>query len=152
MSATAGLLRRSGSLSAMPLFALLAGYSVGLTGTVWDDLEHGGVVELNAALAHGLAYLGGLVALGAAIALIRRGRSEPGSPHGSVWVATAGVAVLLAGVIVDIIWHSLNPDANERVMLLLPGHAIQHIGWLAGLIGVVMLLANHRKEEGARAP
>lgn len=150
MSATAGLVRHSGSVSATALFALLVGYGVGLTGTLWDDLEHAGVVGLNVALAHALAYLGGLLALGAAIVVLRRGRPEPGSSRASERLASAGAAVLLVGVLVDIAWHALNPDASERIMVLLPGHAIQHIGWLLGLAGVVTLLALRHGEEQER--
>ena len=116
---------------------LPAGYIIGLAGTVWDDLEHRGTLNIGPAYAHLLIYLGfAFVLVGLVIALRTRHLETV------TWKAvalTAG-AVLLSGVIVDLIWHGMNGAATERNMLLLPGHAIQHIGWLIGLAGTGGLL------------
>lgn len=120
----------------VPAFA--AGYALSLVGSIWDDLEHGGILGLGAGFAHLTIYLGFAVLLVSLIALLRTGGgwlSTEGRRSDGRLAATAGIAVLLAGIVVDLVWHGMNPDASEKNMLRLPGHAIQHVGIIIGLIG-----------------
>lgn len=117
---------------------LAAGYSLALVGSIWDDLEHAGNLGLGPGFAHLTIYLAFAVLLGALIALFRTGTdwlSRDGAPSISRLAAAAGIAVLLAGIVVDLVWHGMNPDASEENMLRLPGHAIEHVGIIIGLIG-----------------
>ncbi len=69
----------------------------------------------------------------------------------SLWpiVAAAGIALVLAGMAVDWLWHNAYPHAQERNMLLLPGHQIELAGWLVGFLGAsVALWHPHAGDKG----
>ena len=138
LSTTAASVPRPVRAGANIALALAAGYSLALVGSIWDDLEHAGNLGLGPGFAHLTIYLGFAVLLGALIALFRTGTgwlSRDGTPSIGRLAAAAGIAVLLAGIIVDLVWHGMNPDASEENMLRLPGHAIQHAGIIIGLFG-----------------
>lgn len=119
------------------MWVLLAGYGLGLAGAVWDDLEHQGATELGAGFAHLLMYIGIAVAI-VGLVLLRRSDTIALQPdNGLTWrrLAVGGFVLLVAGFVVDFVWHGMYPDASETNMLLLPGHAVQHVGLAIGLVG-----------------
>jgi hypothetical protein len=116
------------------IFLLAPLYVVGLVGWVWDDLEHTGVTDFGASFAHLL--MNGAFLLAALFFVIDRAlrpvmfsRKFTNSISAPFWP----LLIVLGGVMVDMIWHAANPDSRESNMLLLPGHAIQLIGWVVGL-------------------
>lgn len=126
-----------------------AGYALSLVGSIWDDFEHAGKLGLGAGFAHLTIYLGFAVLLWALIALFRTGAgwlSRDGAPSIGRVAAAAGIVVLFAGIVVDLVWHAMNGEANEENMLQLPGHVIQHVGIIIGLIGagIALLQASRR--------
>lgn len=109
--ATVALGRSAGRLPAYLIFA--AGFGLGFVHPL-----AGRVVWLGLAL--GVAWL---------------------AAQGGRWgfgVAGLGLAVVIAGGIVDMFWHRANPAAVETNMLLLPGHVVELAGWGLGLVGSVL--------------
>jgi len=101
---------------------ILVLYALGLLGWLWDDLEHLRIIDfgVGAAPAHYLMYTSGLLII--ALLVGRRARSLR-------VVLGSGVLVILAGVIVDLVWHGVEGVSEEGAnMLLMPGHTIQLAG------------------------
>ena len=68
--------------------------------------------------------------------------------------AGLGIAVVLLGLGVDLAWHRANPAANDMAMnmLLLPGHQIQLVGFLVGLLGSLSaIVIGNRRSGGTTA-
>lgn len=121
-------------LMTIGLFIALAGVTVALgrsAGRLPAYLAF--VAGFGLSFVHPLAgravWLG--LALGAAWLAARSGRWGFG-------LAGLGLAVVMAGSIVDIFWHQANPGVVETNMLLLPGHAIELAGWGLGLVGSIL--------------
>src|SRR6266536_2070847 len=83
--------------------------------------------------------------------LVNWARSTGVRPTGWTAVAVAGWAVTIIGVIVDVYWHGAHPGADETNMLGLPGHQIQLVGWILGVVGVGALLLRARAWSKGRA-
>ncbi|HEY7416433.1 MAG TPA: hypothetical protein VH593_14665 [Ktedonobacteraceae bacterium] len=66
--------------------------------------------------------------------------------HLKLWniFATEGVAVVLVGYIVDSFWHMLHANARDFNIMLLPGHQIELLGWVVGLLGAAIMLLYSR--------
>lgn len=82
-------------------------------------------------------------------------RVQAGKPGLWPGVAAAGISVVLSGVIVDMFWHNANPGVEEMNlnMLLLPGHQIQLVGWVVGLVGASVVVAQSvRRAAPSRGP
>ena len=58
----------------------------------------------------------------------------------------AGGAILLLGIVVDGWWHGAHPGAAEMNVLVLPGHQLELIGLLIGVVLVSVLLVRSRDQ------
>jgi hypothetical protein len=97
-------------------------------------------------------YLGmGLALIAVVLLLVNWARSMGVRPTAWKAVAVAGWAVAIIGVIVDGYWHGAHPGAEGTNMLDLPGHQIQLIGWILGVVGVGALLLRVRAWSKRRA-
>lgn len=58
--------------------------------------------------------------------------------------AGLGIAVVLIGLAIDLGWHRANPTANEMAMnmILLPGHQVELVGFLLGLLASVVAVVS----------
>lgn len=132
-------MRGVGKRTVFPGLGLLTGYALGFAGWVWDYLRHLG--GSYSTVAHALIYAGlVLTAVAVVLLLVIWVRSRGGWRNAWAVVAAAGWTLTIIGVIVDGAWHQANPGADEANMMLLPGHQIQLIGWLGGLVGAGALL------------
>jgi len=132
------------------MLLLLAAYVLGLVGWTWDYRQH--LARHDALPAHLLMYLGmGLALIAVILLLVNWARSTGVRPTGWTAVAVAGWAVTIIGVIVDVYWHGAHPGADETNMLGLPGHQIQLVGWILGVVGVGALLLRARAWSKGRA-
>ena len=127
--------------------AFLAGYLLGLIGELWDWHQH--LTGLNPSMAHLIVDIGMLLILAVlllSIGPLRRAWRGTGERRSGLWFMStfAGGAVLLLGILVDGWWHGAHPGAAEMNTLVLPGHQLELIGLVIGVVVVSILLRRCR--------
>lgn len=70
-----------------------------------------------------------------------------------VWrvAVAAGLAVLAAGVLIDVYWHQTHPMVSDTGAymntLTLPGHQLQLLGFAVGCVGAVLGISSWRERQ-----
>jgi len=129
------------------LSIVLIGYLLGLIGELWDWHQH--LTGLNPSMAHLIVDIGMLLILAVlllSIGPLRKAWRGTGGHRSGLWFigAFAGGAILLLGILVDGWWHGAHPGVAEMNVLVLPGHQLELIGLMIGVVLVTVLLTRSR--------